>query len=83
MGMNKKCPKCGKDLVDIIYGYPTPECFDAEDEKKIYLGGCCTFDDSPKYHCFNCELDFSEDLAESFDAPNNPTLEELQNENQV
>ena len=80
--MNKKCPKCGKDLANIIYGYPTPECFDAQDEKKIYLGGCGFFDDNPKYHCYDCELDFSENLTESFSAPNCLTLEELQNRNQ-
>lgn len=78
--MSKKCPRCGKDLVDIIYGYPTPECFDAEDEKKIYLGGCELFDDNPAYHCYNCELSFSEDLAKSFDAPTNPSLAELEND---
>lgn len=72
--MNRKCPKCGEVLVDIVYGFPTPECFDAEDKKEIYLGGCGEFDDNPKYHCYNCGLNFSEDLAKSFDAPANPSL---------
>ena len=77
--MSKKCPKCGKDLVNIIYGYPTPEGFDIEDKKIIYLGGCGMFDNNPKYHCYNCELDFSEDLSEFFDAPTHPSIDELNN----
>ena len=61
--MDKVCPKCGKRLVPICYGLPGQETFEAADRKEIYLGGCM-----PRkyyYHCYPCELSFSDDLTES------------------
>ena len=56
-----RCPKCGSEkIVPILYGLPD---FDEEMERQLnnqelYLGGCCVFHDSPKYHCFGCGKDF-------------------------
>jgi hypothetical protein len=48
----KRCPKCLSEtsIRIILYGMPMgePDC-------SIYsLGGCCIFDDMPKYECIEC-----------------------------
>ncbi len=51
-----KCPKCGSDaVVDILFGYPTPEAFEARDRGEIELGGCVINEDDPQWVCKNCE----------------------------
>lgn len=57
---SKTCPKCGGKVVEIIYGYPTEEAFEASKRGKVILGGCCIFEDkegnriNPKYGCIDC-----------------------------
>lgn len=62
--MAKKCPKCGGELVRIVYGLPTEEAFEASERGEIHLGGCCVFDDDPEYHCNKCGKDYYKDLSE-------------------
>ena len=62
----KKCPKCNNNLIEIIYGMPSSELFEAEERGEVMLGGCCISDDNPKYHCKNCDIDFSRDLKKSY-----------------
>lgn len=60
-----KCPVCNENLVQIIYGMPTPEAFEKAEKKKIYLGGCEVFVglEQPIYHCYNCNNNFYKDLV--------------------
>ncbi len=64
IGHMKKCPKCGKELVRIVYGMPTAETFEAAERKEVFIGGCEVGDNMPVYHCYNCILDFDKDLKE-------------------
>ena len=64
----KKCPKCNGDLIEIVYGMPGPELFEAEERGEVILGGCCVFEDGPEYHCKNCNLEFSHDLKRTFES---------------
>ena len=49
------CPSCKqKTGVDIAYGYPRPEVFDAAGRGEIVLGGCCITDDDPDRACTEC-----------------------------
>ena len=57
----EKCPKCGKKLAPIVYGLPTSEAAEASSRGEIFLGGCEVHPNSPKYHCYNCILDFDKD----------------------
>ncbi len=51
----KKCPRCGsKDVVEILYGYPTYEARKLAREKKLYLSGCIVSDLNPTHHCNGC-----------------------------
>lgn len=51
----KKCPSCGKSqVIPILYGMPAGPV----DESKVWIGGCCVSDDSPKWHCKACGKDF-------------------------
>lgn len=60
-----KCPKCGEELVEIVYGLPTVELMEDAKNKKVCLKGCCVVGgiEVPKYHCFKCEKDFYVDLS--------------------
>lgn len=50
------CPKCGsKTIVPIMYGLPTEEAAEEAERGKIALGGCCISEDSPQWHCRDCE----------------------------
>ena len=58
----KMCPKCGRKLARICYGLPSDETFEMAERKEIYLGGCLI--GRYKYHCYPCDLSFTEDLSE-------------------
>lgn len=57
---NPNCPNCGKKLAKIEYGLAGEE----PKNDDVVLGGCVVFDNSPVYHCKNCNKDFLEDLNE-------------------
>lgn len=61
----KKCPKCGEKLLEIIYGMPGPELFEASERGEVILGGCCISENDPKYRCNKCKLDYSSNLKEA------------------
>ena len=62
----KKCPKCNNNLIEIVYGMPSSELFEAEERGEVMLGGCCVSDNDPKYHCKNCDINFSRDLKKFY-----------------
>ncbi|WP_353894469.1 hypothetical protein PRVXH_001274 [Proteinivorax hydrogeniformans] len=50
-----KCPECGSsDTVEIVYGKPTSEAFEAANRGEIVLGGCCEPLNGPSRKCKNC-----------------------------
>ena len=64
--LKKKCPKCGNDLIEIIYGMPDSDLFEAAERGEVVLGGCEEFDDQPEYRCKNCDIDYSRDLKKTY-----------------
>ena len=55
----KKCPKCGGEVCDILYGMPTPtygEDYENQTGHRVILGGCFLGDDMPQYECADCGL---------------------------
>ena len=60
----KVCPKCGGKIVEILYGEPTEELFNAAERGEVILGGCCiAFDEQgnqidPQYGCVDCDERF-------------------------
>jgi hypothetical protein len=55
MSDSAACPECGsKNVVPIVYGYPSAELGQKEKEGKIRLGGCCITPTAPKYACNEC-----------------------------
>ena len=50
------CPNCDSDkVVPIVYGYPTEESYELEEQGKIALAGCCVVDGlSTKWYCKLC-----------------------------
>jgi Zn finger protein HypA/HybF involved in hydrogenase expression len=56
----KNCPKChSKNVVPIVYGYPTEETIKLADEGKIVHGGdvVCSRP-PPKWHCVDCSSEW-------------------------
>ncbi|EEG76045.1 hypothetical protein [Dethiobacter alkaliphilus] len=57
---NIKCPACGSaETVEIVYGMPDAEAFEAEKLGEVYLGGCCVSDNDPERICKRCGREFS------------------------
>jgi hypothetical protein len=50
------CPNCGESLkiIPIVYGYPTPETFEAEARGELVIAGCMVSDANPRYACAAC-----------------------------
>ena len=55
-----KCPKCGskKDVIPIVYGYPTAQTMKGAEKGKFKLGGCCISDVDPQWCCKRCKSEF-------------------------
>ncbi len=66
-----KCPLCKGNLVPIIYGMPMDdEIVKKHENKEILLGGCMIEQDSPKYHCYNCNKSFNEEEIKKYKKTN-------------
>ena len=56
----RECPHCKSiNVVNIMYGYPGPGAVQDSDEGKVHLGGCIVDIDNPKWHCNDCERDWT------------------------
>ena len=57
----KRCPRCGGEVCDILYGEPTStweEDYKKETGHRAVLGGCIIWEDCPDFQCEDCELQF-------------------------
>ena len=57
----KRCPRCGGEVCDILYGEPTStweEDYKKEPGHRAVLGGCIIWEDCPDFQCEDCELQF-------------------------
>lgn len=52
------CPECGHDLVNVVYGYPTPKLIDMARSEGIALGGCTVGPDMATHYCYGCQESF-------------------------
>ena len=51
----KSCPKCRSPvIVEIVYGLPGPELFEAASRGEVELGGCLVADFQPEWACRAC-----------------------------
>jgi hypothetical protein len=53
MAANKdyQCPKCGRVLIPIVYGYPGFQMLEASEAGTLRLGGCVVTGDDPLWWC--------------------------------
>lgn len=51
------CPKCktNREVIPILYGYPSYEGFKKAEAGKLKLGGCEITEDSPQFYCKACQ----------------------------
>ena len=78
------CPSCkSTHTCEIIYGYPSEieEYLKLVSEKKISPGGCVSNENSPLWHCNNCQYDWGKyegkGKTESFDFDQGYNLDEV------
>ena len=69
--------KCGEKLIEIVYGMPGPELFEASERGEVILGGCCIGDEDPEYRCKKCKFDYSDDLKKLSKSKNTKTSRSL------
>lgn len=56
------CPKCKSEhTAPIMYGYPTPEAWEASERGEIILDGCMVFPHQEDYGCLDCNHRWSLD----------------------
>jgi hypothetical protein len=48
------CPNCNHELVNVIYGFPTPRLVEMAKSEGIALGGCTVGPDMPTHYCYGC-----------------------------
>jgi len=55
MSRKDVCPKCGsKDVIPIVFGYPTVETGETAERCELALGGSCVGDNDPDCACRTC-----------------------------
>lgn len=58
----KRCPHCGGEVYDIIWGMPTADAQERHFEDTGHhavLGGCCILEEgNPDYECSECRMQF-------------------------
>lgn len=64
LGLEVKCPNCNSKLVEIIYGRPDSILMEKVRNKEVFLGGCIVSGSTPKYHCYECNKNYTKDLDE-------------------
>jgi hypothetical protein len=48
----ESCPACGgKEIKQVMYGFPTKETMERAKRGEVVLGGCCVIDDMPDWQC--------------------------------
>ena len=67
-----KCPNCGNNMVDIIYGLVKYDIGQKAEKGEVFLGGCVIKEEKPPiYHCNNCERSYYENLIDYLEEKNN------------
>ena len=50
------CPECqSKDTMPVVYGFPSPEIFEAAERGDVAIGGCVIQPHNPRWACPACE----------------------------
>jgi hypothetical protein len=57
VGMNT-CPNCDHELVNVLYGFPSPKMIEMARNEDIALGGCTIVPDMPTHYCYGCHEAF-------------------------
>ena len=62
--LSATCPRCGTfaAMLPIVFGYPTPDTFEAADRGEVALGGCVITGEDPTHRCSACGRDVILDL---------------------
>lgn len=53
--MERPCPECDEQGLEIIYGRPTSKTMDRAKRGEVVLGGCMIGKGMPQWYCPKCE----------------------------
>jgi hypothetical protein len=60
------CPFCNKAMVNVVYGFPTPEMIEQSKRDEIVLGGIPRdFDHRPTHYCLDCQEQYPQNEPEN------------------
>lgn len=71
------CPECNHDLVNVVYGFPTPKLIDMARSEGIALGGCDFGADRPTHYCYGCHESFPKVSDAGYYNDNEPLFSSL------
>src|ERR1700675_1315666 len=62
-----RCPRCGvvATMVPIVFGFPSPETFEAADRGEVAIGGCLVTGEDPTHRCSACAQDVIVEVPET------------------
>jgi hypothetical protein len=52
------CPECNHELVNIVYGFPTPKLIELARAEGLALGGSDFGPEQPTHYCYGCHEAF-------------------------
>lgn len=55
------CPRCGTDMIPIVYGFPNADTIRKAERGEVHIGGCLVTPGKPRFHCPNCDRRDDED----------------------
>ena len=59
------CPLCNEALVEVVYGFPTPEMIEQSKRDEIVLGGIPrSIDFKPTHYCLACQEQYPQSEPE-------------------
>lgn len=60
------CPECrSAEQIPVVFGYPSPEMWEASERGEIGIGGCVIFEGQPDVQCRNCSTQYNTKTGKS------------------
>ena len=58
--MEEKCPECGGEVLEIVYGLPEPEMWEKAKRGEAIIGGRHVDESCDRWQCLECDFSWGE-----------------------